>query len=567
MNSLEAKFEEAQVKHRRGDLKGASTLYQEILNENPAHVESLHALAFLLTQINQLPEALDLIDTAIQLKPELAELYNSKGNILLRLQEAAEAEKQFKIALHYAPQHALAHNNLGNAYYHQKLYELAEVEYLTALKLQPKLIDARYNLALIYLSQNKAKEAIDLLKEILPLNPEHFKAATQLAKIYYNEASFSESIIYFNQALKFQSKSPEFLHDFGLALLANKNYSEAIKQFEDCLSLDNEHPEAHYHLATAYLKSEDLKKALNHYMQQLSVKPSLDSYYNIGVILTTQNRNEEAIPYFEEVLKVDPNYINAHLNLGVIHLKAGRNTQAIQYYEQALKIKPTDTEIKYILAGLSQSKDTPSSAPAQYLSNLFDQYALYYDKHLKEQLQYQVPEEILKALKNNTELEKARWKILDLGCGTGLSGALLKPYASKLIGVDISENMLDLASQKNIYTQLEKADIQEYLKNAKAFDCIVAADVFSYHGDLDNLFKTSFESLKNKGYFVFSVERGFEYPYHLQASLRYTHTKQYLEELIKKYHFNCLSLDNLILRHQQNEAVEGYLVLLQKKES
>jgi len=189
---------------------------------------------------------------------------------------------------------------------------------------------------------------------------------------------------------------------------------------------------------------------------------------------------------------------------------------------------------------------------------------LYYDKHLKEHLQYQVPEEILKNLRNHTELDNSQWNILDLGCGTGLSGILLKNFAKKLVGVDISENMLDLAEQKNIYTQLEKADISDYLKKAKDFDLIVAADVFSYHGELITLFEEAKQALNNQGYFIFSVEKGFKYPYHLEPSLRYTHSKHYLEELIQKFNFKCISFDNLVLRYQQKEAVEGYLILLKK---
>jgi predicted TPR repeat methyltransferase len=438
--------------------------------------------------------------------------------------------------------------------------------YHKILELDPKhlpSLSALYNIASIYASQDNFPESIHLLTEILSFNPEHLKAKTQLARIYYNQSDFSNSILYFEDALKQAANDAELHHDFALTLLAHKQYTEAIAEFEKCLNLDKQHPEAHYHLATAYLKMDEFDKALNHYHQQLSIQPNLDAYYNIGVLLTTKNRNEEAVPYFEEVLELDPNYLNAHLNLGVIHLKFGRQSEAIHHYQEALRISPDDPEISYILAGISQSAEAPSNAPTQYLSHLFDQYALYYDKHLKEALKYQVPEEILKSLSNNTKItEQNQLNILDLGCGTGLSGILLKPFAKKLIGVDISENMLDLASQKNIYTELVEADISTYLEDKQGVDLIVAADVFSYHGDLETLFTRCKTALSDNGYFIFSVERGFAYPYHLQKSLRYTHSKQYLEELIEKHVFECISFDNLILRHQQQETVEGYLVLL-----
>lgn len=46
--------------------------------------------------------------------------------------------------------------------------------------------------------------------------------------------------------------------------------------------------------------------------------------------------------------------------------------------------------------------------------------------------------------------------ILDLGCGTGLIGSWFKDYARKLVGVDVSPTMLDMATKKGCYHELRK---------------------------------------------------------------------------------------------------------------
>ena len=78
-----------------------------------------------------------------------------------------------------------------------------------------------------------------------------------------------------------------------------------------------------------------------------------------------------------------------------------------------------------------------------------------------------------------------RLDVLDAGCGTGLCGALVAPFARRLTGVDLSDGMLAHAKDKNVYHALVKAELTEYLRaNREAFDLIVSADTLVYFGDL-----------------------------------------------------------------------------------
>ena len=80
--------------------------------------------------------------------------------------------------------------------------------------------------------------------------------------------------------------------------------------------------------------------------------------------------------------------------------------------------------------------------------------------------------------------------ILDLGCGTGGAGAWLKDYARSLVGVDLSDNMVELARKKMLYQELHVQPLNAYLQTCtKTFDLVVAADVFSYVGQLEETFR------------------------------------------------------------------------------
>ena len=68
-----------------------------------------------------------------------------------------------------------------------------------------------------------------------------------------------------------------------------------------------------------------------------------------------------------------------------------------------------------------------------------------------------------------------------MGCGTGLLGTEIKNHCSKLEGIDLSNKMLALAKQKDVYDKLSQFDIVEYLSTMPlGFDHYVASDVFVY---------------------------------------------------------------------------------------
>ena len=102
-----------------------------------------------------------------------------------------------------------------------------------------------------------------------------------------------------------------------------------------------------------------------------------------------------------------------------------------------------------------------------------------------ERLSYCAPALVAAMLEDFGCEPSYRLDVLDAGCGTGLCGALVKPFARRLIGVDLSQGMLAHARDKNVYDALTKAELREYLHdNSEAFDLIVSADTLVYFGDI-----------------------------------------------------------------------------------
>lgn len=560
MNEL---LKKAESHHRRGEFEEALQCYLELLKEHPDDSDLMHIIGIVYAQSGKNQDALKYINQAIKINPNHATYQNSKGNLLLRQGKFATAKKYYQKAIQLNPRYPSALNNLGICDYRLEKFEDAEKAYLQAIQLDPGYVDPHYNYALLLIKQGKDSPALQELQKTIALAPHHAQALGQYAEILLRQSEFKPAISYFKARLELQPNHADSWYGLGLAYMHLQQLDEAIQTFEHALENQPHHTSAHHDLANAFLKKGDTENALKHYLQQLEINPLVESYFNIGVLIMNQERHTEAAEYLEHAAKIDPDYLPTFLNLGAIYLKMNKMNEAVRCYQAAIKLKPDDQEIQHILSAITQ-QHTPDAAPKEYLQHLFDQYAHYYDKHLTQYLQYQVPEKLFQVIQEQTHIDSPEWIILDLGCGTGLSGKPFKKLAKYLIGIDISESMIITAHEKNIYDEIHSGDIQQLIENYHNMDLIIAADVFTYIGDLAGIFAKVHVALKPNGLFIFTVEKTSTEPYLLQQNIRYAHSKRYLETLIQDNHFKMLKFDNLILRKQQNKPVEGYLVLLQK---
>ena len=209
------------------------------------------------------------------------------------------------------------------------------------------------------------------------------------------------------------------------------------------------------------------------------------------------------------------------------------------------------------------SEPLPAASPLEYVRGLFDRYAGRFDEHLVGQLRYRLPELIVQQLQSL--VRSAALDVLDVGCGTGLCGPLLKPWARSLTGLDVSEKMLEQARAKNVYDHLVAAEAATFLATQHAaFDLIVAADVFIYIGDLSGVFDGARQALRPGGLFAFSTEAGTDAKVSLQPSLRFAHADSYLRAQAGRGGWQMESLTTQVLREEGGRSVDGHLAVLRR---
>ncbi len=545
------------------NINRALRCYQRILKDNPQETEALHGIAVLLAQRGDNKNALSYVTQAIQQEPTHPIYYNTQGNLHTRLKNFPAAITAYKQAIHLNPNYASAYNNMGNCFYYQHQYQQAKEAYKKAIALSPTA-SAHYNYGRLWLAEQNYKAAIQAFEATLLCDPSHLMALSQLAHLYMELNNYPLAIVYYQKRLAIQPHHRATQHQCGLAYFKNKSYTHSLALLKKVLTEAPEAPEIHYHLANAFLELGHYQQALAHYLQEIEKHEHGDSYYNIGVILMYQERHQEALSYLKDAIRLAPLHVESYLNVATIYLKLNQHDAAINYYQKALELKPKDPEIEHILSAL-QDQHPKAIAPVEFVSHLFDQYAPYYDKHLTNYLHYQVPEHLFQSVMSVIHTEHPQWNILDVGCGTGLSGIRFKPLAKKLMGIDISANMIAIAQQTNVYDELHQGALPNQLHLFTDINLVIAADVFPYIGDLSTLFAKIYDLLLDQGLFCFTVEKGnHKEGYHLNPSIRYSHTAAYLKYLAQIYHFYILTFENIVLRQQHHQNIEGYLVILQK---
>jgi len=519
--------------HQEGRLEEAKAAYLALLAKNPIDVDALHFLGVLYVQEGELDLAISNFKKAFGCAPQDPTIALHLANSLRAKNLYQEAEQVLQGVLKAHPEFAAGFNNLGTVYYAEEKWQAAVDAYQAAVRLQANYADAYYNLGLTFIKLNNHDAAMRTYEALLTLLPQHAGALFQMACLLMRKEQHEKALVYFLRLTQ--------AHPFHVETLIN--------------------------LAACYLELQAPEKAKIYYLKALALTPTdKQVLFNLGVIAAKAGQTNEAIVFYTDAVKAHPDFYAAHLNLAALYLSSNNKTAALKHFHEALRLQPTNTAVQHSINVLSATEKVQFSPPA-YIQSLFDSYADHYDQHLQHVLHYQVPALFLKTLTAHFQHVDKKLDILDLGCGTGLCGEVIKPYARSLIGVDLSEKMLAVAAAKQVYDELLAADMLTYLQNhPRCFDLIMAGDTLVYVGDLAEILSQLHQALKPKGLLLFNLEVSDEAAFHMQVSGRFSHSKQYIDELVLAHHFKVLAYQAVSLRQQDQKAVPGHLYLLEALE-
>ena len=358
------------------------------------------------------------------------------------------------------------------------------------------------------------------------------------------------------------------LHLLGVVDAQRERYENAASLIEQAIAIDPGLAAAHANLGNVWIALGFLGKALESYDRALALQPDdTQSLMGTGKAYRLLGQLTDALDNYDAALRLDPTCGESLMCRGDILLTIGRTDEGVASLRRAVECGADADAIGFVLASIGESSvgsvsSPPRQAPTRYIRELFDDFADSFDTVLVERLSYRTPELLTHMILREPRPDAG--DVLDLGCGTGLCGPLLRPIARRLIGVDLSPGMIAKSRARGVYDELECAELTEYVARRRDdVDLIVAADVLVYVGDLAPVFSAVRRALRHDGRFAFSVEAGDDdADFELARTRRYRHSRGYIERLAAESGFAVRSLESSVLRTNDGSDVKGFLALL-----
>ena len=493
--------------------------------------------AVALHQSGQLAQAQALYEDILRAKPDHADAWHFLGLIGIQSNDPQRAVVRIGKAIAINPTNAVYYINYGNALRTLQRLDDALASFDKAIAAKPDFADA-------YVLRGNTQQ------ELLQLDA---------------------AVASFNQALALRPQDLTACFNRGNALKALGQLDAAIASFDQAIAIEPQFAEAFVNRGLALHDHAQYEAAAASFAQAIHLKPDFaEAYFNRGLALQAcqpaQAHLDEAIAMFGQACQRLPNGPLPHLTHARALAKAQRFAEAEAAARRALAADPSDScGAGMFLAGLGVAP-MPERIPDALLHTLYNARATTWDSG--ENAHYQGAALVGQALLARRPHELL--DVLDAGCGTGMVGSLVRPRARQLVGVDMSQPMLDRAQEKGDYDALVCGDLVAYLAtHPQAFDAVVSAATLIHFASLRPIFDAAALALRPQGLFIFTVFPNEKDPLgfgvdHLDGMAQggcYVHGRQYLQNLALDTGFVVDELAEQIHEYEANGQAKNCLLV------
>lgn len=505
-------------------------------NEQTLRLDEAIALGINLHRSGQLAGAESLYRQIMEAVPEQPDVLHFLGLLLHQTGRSDEGLDLIRRSLAVAPDHVDALNNFGNVLKEKGHLDEAEAAFTKAITLAPNHVGAHNNLGVVLREQGRLDEAVAAYAQTILLQSDYLDAHANLGHALSELGRFSEAATAYQKMVTLAPNHAGAHFQLGRIHRRQNRKADAVASFRQAITLQPQHAAAHFQLGNTLVEGGLLQDA------------------------------DEAMAAYRLAIKCDSRFSKAYENLGNLLNLLGRGDEAALIWQQWLNHNPDHPIARHMAVATSGLQ--PGRAEDGYVTEIFDDFASVFDERLR-QLHYRAPELVGEEFARELGRPAGDLSVLDAGCGTGLCGPWLRPYARRLEGVDLSTGMLDQARARGCYDELVSAELTAFLtRMAGSYDAIACADTLVYFGDLEPVLRAVCHALRPGGRFVFTLERSESSDgidgIHIHALGRYTHSEEYVRKIFAGGALSVRRIVRADLRMEGGKPVGGFVVVARK---
>ncbi len=210
-----------------------------LLDVQPNHPDALHLLGLIENRRGHADKAVELIEQAIVLRPQVANFQLSLSDALHAQCQYAAAEQACRKAIQLAQNNPEAHNHLGVMLKAQNRFTDAEQAYRVAIALKPDYAEAWNNLGNALKHQGRPTEAEQSFRQALALTPQSADVWNNLGNALQHLYRLQEAEVAYRQALALRPAFADACYNLGVVLGETGRLSDAIDAYVQALQLDD----------------------------------------------------------------------------------------------------------------------------------------------------------------------------------------------------------------------------------------------------------------------------------------------------------------------------------------
>jgi predicted TPR repeat methyltransferase len=404
----------------------------------------------------------------------------------------------------------------------------AERVYQAVLERVPDRVDVLNVLGILKYERGEFGEASAIMRRLLDIDPSADGVWTNLGNVHLKRGRLADAVEAFKRSLELVPTAEAWAN---LARVYRRLGDLPVSELacHQALALSPDHPAATHNLALALLGRRRI---------EAGVKAALRA---MQLLQPGERRSKSYVQYL---------------------LVAGEPAQAATVLRAWQALEPDDAYMLHHLAACTGTA-MPQRASDAYVEKEFDGFAASFDTKLAH-LNYRAPQIVADAMAKVVPAAASQFDVVDLGCGTGLCGPLLKPWARAMVGCDLSAGMLKKAADRGVYDELCKAELTAFMRDRPAaFDLAVSADTLIYFGELGDVARAVHAALRPGGVFVFTLEAlpdGDTGPVRLMPHGRYAHDGAHARQVFADAGLHVDAPESVVVREENMVPVRGWLV-------